>query len=34
MNSDIGLSFKIINASCIEIAENKKNREVNERGDR
>ena len=30
MISDIGLSFKIINASCIEIAENKTNREVNE----
>ena len=30
MNSDIGISFKIINASCIEIAENKTNREVNE----
>ena len=30
MNSDIDISFKIINASCIEIAENKTNREVNE----
>ena len=30
MISDIDLSFKIINASCIEIAENKTNREVNE----
>ena len=30
MISDIGLSFKIINASCIEIVENKTNREVNE----
>ena len=30
MISDNGLSFKIINASCIEIAENKTNREVNE----
>ena len=30
MISDIGLSFKIINASCIDIAENKTNREVNE----
>ena len=30
MNSDIGISFKIINASCLEIAENKTNREVNE----
>ena len=30
MISDIGLSFKIINASCIEIADNKTNREVNE----
>ena len=30
MISDIGLSFKIINACCIEIAENKTNREVNE----
>ena len=28
--SDNELSFKIINASCIEIAENKTNREVNE----
>ena len=30
MISDIGISFKIINASCIEIAENKTNREVND----
>ena len=30
MNSDINISFKIINASCIEIAENKTNREVND----
>ena len=30
MNSDIDLIFKIINASCIEIAENKTIREVNE----
>ena len=30
MISDIGISFKIINASCIDIAENKTNREVNE----
>ena len=30
MNSGIGISFKIINASCIEIAENKTNIEVNE----
>ena len=30
MLSDIDISFKIINASCIEIAENKTNREVNE----
>ena len=30
MNSDNELIFKIINASCIEIAENKTNREVNE----
>ena len=30
MFSDNELSFKIINASCIEIAENKTNREVNE----
>ena len=30
MNSGINISFKIINASCIEIAENKTNREVNE----
>ena len=30
MISDNELSFKIINASCIEIAENKTNREVNE----
>ena len=30
MNSDIGLCFKIINASCIEIAENKTNIEVSE----
>ena len=28
MNSDIGISFKIINASCLEIAENKTNTEV------
>ena len=28
--SDNELSFKIINASCLEIAENKTNREVNE----
>ena len=30
MISDIGISFKIINAPCIEIAENKTNKEVNE----
>ena len=30
MIRDIDISFKIINASCIEIAENKTNREVNE----
>ena len=30
MISDIDLSFKIINASCIEIAENKTNKEVSE----
>ena len=30
MISDIGISFKIINASCIEIAENKTNREVSD----
>ena len=30
MISDNELNFKIINASCIEIAENKTNREVNE----
>ena len=30
MISDNELSFKIINASCIEIAENKTNREVND----
>ena len=30
MISDIGLSFKIINVSCIDIADNKTNREVNE----
>ena len=30
MISDIGLSFKIINASCIEIADNKTSREINE----
>ena len=30
MISDIDISFKIINASCIEIADNKTNREVNE----
>ena len=30
MISDIDLSFKIVNASCIEIADNKTNREVNE----
>lgn len=30
MISDIELSFKIINVSCIEIAENKTNREVSE----
>ena len=30
MNSGIGISFKIINESCIEITENKTNREVNE----
>lgn len=30
MISDNELSFKIINVSCIEIAENKTNREVNE----
>lgn len=30
MISDIDISFKIINASCIEIADNKTNREVSE----
>ena len=30
MISDIGLSFKIINASCIEIADNKTNIQVTE----
>ena len=30
MISDNELSFKIINASCIDIADNKTNREVNE----
>ena len=30
MISDNELNFKIINACCIEIAENKTNREVNE----
>ena len=30
MISDIDISFKIINASCIEIVDNKTNREVNE----
>ena len=30
MISDNELNFKIINVSCIEIAENKTNREVNE----
>ena len=30
MISDNELRFKIINASCIDIAENKTNREVNE----
>ena len=30
MISDNELSFKIINVSCIDIAENKTNREVNE----
>ena len=30
MISDNELNFKIINASCIEIADNKTNREVNE----
>ena len=30
MISDNELSFKIINASCIEIVENKTNREVND----
>ena len=30
MISDNELHFKIINASCIEIAENKTNKEVNE----
>ena len=30
MISDNELSFKIINASCIDITENKTNREVNE----
>ena len=30
MISDNELSFKIINASCIDIAENKSNREANE----
>ena len=29
MISDNELSFKIINASCIEIADNKTNREIN-----
>ena len=30
MISDIDICFKIINACCIEIADNKTNREVNE----
>ena len=30
MISDIGVSFKIINMSCNDIADNKTNREVNE----
>ena len=30
MNSEINISFKIINACCVEIAENKTNKEVNE----
>ena len=30
MNSDINISFKIINACCLEIAENKTNKEVSE----
>ena len=30
MISDNELNFKIINASCVDIAENKTNREVNE----
>ena len=30
MNSDINISFKIINACCIEIVENKTNKEVSE----
>ena len=30
MISDNELSFKIINVSCVDIAENKTNREVNE----
>ena len=30
MISDIDISFKIINASCIEIADNKTSREINE----
>ena len=30
MISDIGLSFKIINASCKDIADNKTSREINE----
>ena len=30
MNSDINVSFKIINACCIEIVENKTNKEVSE----
>ena len=30
MNSEINISFKIINACCVEIAENKTNKEVSE----
>ena len=30
MNSDVNISFKIINACCIEIVENKTNKEVSE----
>ena len=30
MNSDVNISFKIITVSCIDIAENKHSREVND----